>query len=75
MLFGLPSKDEKVVASAIGVSPFFVKDYFAAANRFGLAGIENALLILHQYNLKSIGINNAATEDASLMKELIVKLI
>jgi DNA polymerase-3 subunit delta len=75
MLFGLPSKDEKVVASALGVSPFFVKDYFAAANRFGLAGIENALLILHQYNLKSIGINNAATEDASLMKELIVKLI
>jgi DNA polymerase-3 subunit delta len=75
MLFGLPSKDEKVVASALGVSPFFVKDYFAAANRFGLAGIENALLILHQYNLKSIGINSAATEDASLMKELIVKLI
>jgi len=75
MLFGLPSKDEKVAASALGVSPFFIKDYFTAAGYYGLPGTENALLLLHQYNLKGIGVNSVAMEDASLMKELIVKLI
>jgi len=75
MLFGLPSKDEKVAASALAVSPYFIKDYFTAANYYGLSGIENALLLLHQYNLKGIGVNSVAMEDASLMKELIVKMI
>lgn len=75
MLFGLPSKDEKTAASALSVNPYFIKDYFTAANYYGLPGIENALLLLHQYNLKAIGVNSVATEDASLLKELIVKLV
>lgn len=75
MLFGLPSKDEKTAVSALSVNPYFIKDYFTAANYYGLSGIENALLLLHQYNLKAIGVNSVATEDASLLKELIVKLV
>jgi DNA polymerase-3 subunit delta len=75
MLFGTQARDEKSAAAVLGVSPFFVKDYLLAAKNFGLPGTENGLLLLHQYNLKSIGVNSAATEDASLMKELIVKLI
>jgi len=30
---------------------------------------------LHEYNLKSIGINDAGTKEASLMKELAYKII
>lgn len=75
MLFGLPARDEKTVASALGVNPFFVKDYLLAARNYGLPGIENTLLLLHAYNLKSVGVNAVSTEDASLLKELIVKII
>ncbi|MDP4131602.1 MAG: DNA polymerase III subunit delta [Bacteroidota bacterium] len=75
MLFGLPSRDEKTAASVLGVNPFFVKDYLLAARNYGLPGIENALLLLHTYNLKSVGINSVSVDDASLMKELIVKLM
>ncbi len=75
MLFGLPSHDEKMAASVLGVNPFFVKDYLLAARNYGLPGIENALLLLHTYNLKSVGINSVSVDDASLMKELIVKII
>ena len=74
MIFGLPSRDEKTVAAGIGVSPFFVKDYIATAKNYGYEGVEAALLLLHQYNLRSLGVHDAGTSDASLLKELIYKL-
>lgn len=74
-LFGVSSRDENAIASAIGVRSFFVKDYVNAQKRYGYAGIEQALLLLHEYNLKGIGINNSGTEDASLLKELVWKMV
>jgi DNA polymerase III subunit delta len=75
MIFGQPAKDEKNIAAAIGVNPYFVKDYLAAARNYNYEGIENGLLLLHAYNLKSIGVNSIGTEDASLLKELVVKMM
>ena len=75
MIFGATSQDEKTVAAAIGVNPFFVKDYLQAARLYGYAGVEKVMLLLHQYNLRSIGVHDAGTEDASLMKEMLVKMM
>ncbi|HEX2846756.1 MAG TPA: DNA polymerase III subunit delta [Chitinophagaceae bacterium] len=75
MVFGAGSQDEKAVASALGISPFFVKDYMQAARTYDYNGVEKILLLLHQYNLKSIGINAAGTEDASLLKEMVYKIV
>jgi DNA polymerase-3 subunit delta len=75
MIFGIPGPDEKTTAAALGVSPFFVKDYLIAAKNYGFAGTENALLLLHHYNLKSVGIGSVNVEDADLMKEIVIKLI
>lgn len=75
MLFGVSSQDEKAAAAAIGVNPYFIRDYMFAAGNYGYAGTEQALLLLHEYNLRSIGINDAGTADASLMKEMILKMI
>lgn len=75
MIFGQPARDEKGVAAAIGVNPFFVKDYLAAFRNYNYDGIESGLLLLHAYNLKSVGIGSAGVEDASLLKELVVKII
>jgi len=74
MVFGAGSTDEKGVAAAIGVNPFFVKDYMQAAKIYNFQGVERILLLLHQYNLKSIGINSPGTEDASLLKEMLYKM-
>jgi DNA polymerase-3 subunit delta len=52
-----------------------VKDFLVAAKNYGFSGTEKALLLLHQYNLKSVGIGSVNAEDADLMKELVVKLI
>lgn len=75
MYFGQSAKDEKTVAVNIGVNPFFVKDYLVTAKNYGYEGVEAALLLLHEYNLKSVGVNNAGSSDASLLKELLFKMM
>lgn len=75
MLFSYPMDDEKSLSAAVGIAPFFLKDNLGAARTYGLDGIERALLLLHAYNLRSIGIHDAGTPDASLLKELVVKLM
>ena len=74
MIFGAGTQDEKAIATAIGVNPFFIKDYLQAAKVYDYQGVEIILLLLHQYNLKSIGINNAGAEDGSLLKEMVCKM-
>jgi DNA polymerase-3 subunit delta len=75
MAFASLNSDEKGIAIAIGVNSFFVKDYIIAVNKYGFEGVERALLLLHEYNLRSIGVNDTGTPDASLLKELAVKII
>lgn len=75
MVFGAGTADEKSVAAAIGVNPYFMKDYMQAAKLYTYPGVEKALLLLHTYNLKSVGVGSTGTEDASLLKEMIVKMV
>lgn len=75
MIFGQNSRDEKAIAASIGVSPFFVKDYLLAARQYGFEGVEKTLLLLHEFNLRSVGVGDAGTTDASLLKELAVKMM
>jgi len=75
MVFGANTTDEKGIAAAIGVNPFFSKDYIQAAKVYNYDEVERALLLLHNYNLKSIGVNNVGTEDGSLLKEMAIKII
>jgi DNA polymerase-3 subunit delta len=74
MIFGQHSSDEKAVALNIGVSPYFVKDYMLAAKNYGYEGVESALLLLHHYNLRSVGVGDSGTADGALMKELVYKI-
>jgi DNA polymerase-3 subunit delta len=75
MVYSVPSRDEKSVAAAIGVNSYFVRDYLQTATKFSNQEIEKVLLLLHQYNLKGIGINDSGSTDAMLLKEMAVKMI
>lgn len=74
MIFGQNNNDEKAIAMNIGVSPFFVKDYLLTAKNYGAAGVQNALMLLHHYNLRSVGVGDTGTSDGALMKELVIKV-
>ncbi|HTN35622.1 MAG TPA: DNA polymerase III subunit delta [Arachidicoccus sp.] len=74
MVFGAGS-NEAAIASALGVHPFFAKDYMAAARLYGPSPIDKILLLLHHYNLKSVGIDNGGATDTDLLKEMMVKIM
>ncbi len=71
----LGSRDENSVAAALGMRGFMARQYIQALQHYSYTEIERALLLLHHYNLKSVGINKADTDDAALMKELILKIL
>ena len=75
MIYGLNTRDEKTIATSLGISPFFKKDYLRTTTVYSYADVEKLLLLLSDYNLKSIGINNSGTTDGSLLKEMVVKMI
>ena len=75
MIFGAGANDEKNIATSLGVNPYFVKDYMQAGRNYSYPGIEKILLLLHEYNLRSLGIHDAGTTDAGLMKELVFKMM
>jgi len=75
MIYGLNTRDEKTIATSLGISPFFIKDYLRTTTVYSYADVEKLLLLLSDYNLKSIGINNSGTTDGSLLKEMVAKMI
>jgi DNA polymerase-3 subunit delta len=74
-IFGIGTNDEKAIAAAMGISPYFVKDYMQASRSYNYQGVERILLLLHEYNLRSLGVHDGGTSDAGLMKELAVKIM
>jgi len=74
-VFGMPDKSENAV------KPLFYNNIFAARQAletlkmYGYDGIERAILLLHAYNLKAVGVDDAGSTDASLLKELTVKML
>src|SRR6266496_4917473 len=75
MIYGLNTRDEKTIAGALGINPFFIKDYLKATTIYSYPDLEKLILLLGDYNLKSIGVKNSGTPDASLLKEMVVKMI
>ena len=75
MIFGMANTDDRSVATELGVNPYFVKDYTNAARKYAYEGVERILLLLHEYNLRSVGVNDGGTSDAGLLREMVVKMM
>ncbi len=75
MIFGANSRDPKSLSTNLGINWNAAKDAIIAEKNYGFDGIEKAILLLHQYNLRSLGIHDAGTSDASLLKEMVVKMM
>ena len=71
----LPDKTDRVAASALGVSPYFIKDYAAAAKRYSAGKTFAIIGYFREIDARSKGINNPSAKDADLWKELIYKIL
>lgn len=67
--------DKSKVASLFYNNSFATKQALQTCDLYGFNGVEKTLLLLHDYNLRSLGVNDSGTEDADLMKELVVKMM
>jgi DNA polymerase III subunit delta len=74
-MFGMNDTNENAVKPMFYNNIFAARQALATMKNYGYEGVERVLLLLHHYNLRSLGINDAGTEDASLMKELMVKML
>lgn len=63
------------IASALKVSPFFVKDYRTAAQNYSTKKLEHIFYTLEEYDLRSKGVNNIGVEEGELMKEMVYKIM
>jgi DNA polymerase-3 subunit delta len=71
----LPDKSDRAVAPALGISPYFVRDYAAAARRFSAGKTFAIIGYFRETDARLKGINNPSAKDADLWKELIYKIL
>ncbi|GGI24995.1 DNA polymerase III subunit delta [Pedobacter mendelii] len=70
----IPNKAD--AASALGVPPFFIKDYEVAAKNYNTGKVFQVISLLREYDLKSKGLDSSGNvDDGQLYKELIFKII
>ncbi len=74
MVHGTGSTDERKVAAETGMN-YYVSDYIKATTVYSFGEVERALLLLHNYNLRSVGVNDSGTGDSSLLKEMVIKMM
>lgn len=71
----LPDKSDRVAAPALGVNPYFVKNYAAAARRYPAGKTFKIIGYFRETDARLKGINNPSATDADLWKELIYKIM
>ena len=71
----MEGKSDRAIASAIGVNPYFLKEYKAASRNFSVAALSTVIDILRQYDMRSKGINRtSALREPELLREMIYKI-
>ncbi len=68
-------QSQQSIASAMGVSPYFIKDFAEAARFYPLKHATRVISILRETDLKSKGLGANQTEDSELLKEMVYKIL
>jgi|SRR5690554_5535764 len=69
------STDKNALASAMGVSPYFLNDYITASRNYGPYQVINVIDILHDIDLKSKGVNITGMDSGVLLKEMVSRIL
>jgi DNA polymerase III subunit delta len=75
MIYQMPDKSERSLRPLFYNNPYLVEQALDTIKNYSYSQTENAILLLHDYNLKTIGINSYGASPASLMKELSYKIM
>lgn len=70
-----PDKSNAGLASAIGVNPFFLKDYHTAAKNYTPRKCVDNIALIREFDMRSKGVGNVSATEGELLKELVYKLM
>ncbi|MDR2293246.1 MAG: DNA polymerase III subunit delta [Prevotellaceae bacterium] len=65
---------DRDIIAALGINPFFIKDYETAARNYSMFQAIKIISLLREYDMKSKGFNYAAADEGELLRELISKI-
>lgn len=68
----LANKSE--AASALGINPFFIKDYQKAASNYPMKKVSGIIASIREIDMKSKGVGAANVPQGDLLKELLVNI-
>ena len=71
---GLQDKSKNSVAKSIGVSPYFVDEYFLAARNYPMRKVAQVIATLRDADVKSKGVG-ASQSQKDILKELLFKIL
>jgi DNA polymerase III subunit delta len=71
---GMKDKNPKNVAAALGVSPYFLKDYDLALRNYPMKKVSSIVATLRDVDNKSKGIGANSLSNHDLLKEMLVKI-
>jgi DNA polymerase-3 subunit delta len=71
---GLKDRNPKNVASALGVSPYFLKDYDVALKNYPMRKVSQIVTTLRELDIKSKGVGANALSTSDLLKEMLFKI-
>lgn len=71
---GLKDKNPKNVASAIGVNPYFLKEYDLAIKNYPMRKVSQIVGALRDIDVKSKGVGANALPQSDLLKEMLYKI-
>ena len=71
---GLQDKSKNSVAKSIGVSPYFVDEYFLAARNYPMRKVAQVIATLRDADLKSKGVG-ASQSQKDILKELLFRIL
>ncbi len=66
---------KEVPAVVLGVHPYFIKDYETAARAYPMETCIRNISYIREFDIKTKGINSAASIDGQLLKELVYKIL
>lgn len=71
----LPDKSPNVASASLGVMPFLMTEYVSGIKNYPPKKTASIIHLLHEYDLKSKGVNNLSADDGELLKELVFRIM
>jgi DNA polymerase-3 subunit delta len=67
--------DKKLAASELGINPYALNEYKAAAANYAPQKVERIITFIREADKRSKGVDNVSADSGELMKELIFKIL